>query len=498
MPGVTTGILCNALPLSAEHVKSIEKDVLENQETFAYIDENSELCFSLPSEPDVIKDLAWNNAYELCNVEGILTKHAYRKTGLETFTLDKTFIKNRVEDSWSDSTMPTERLEGDGQEFYTTAPSTLSFRSTAPLDEFQDVQINGETVDPANYTLEEGSTIVKLKHDYLSTLNVGKYELSVVSDSKTVKGDFTVKAPELNESGFYYSQVYYGGEVSLGDNFNGELAFFITESNECFLINYSSGDCSSVTMTQEENLYTIYLYDDVYIKGYFTEGGVFKGTESFASGGKWAPDYIGEGVDFTLFSGDHRAASDGSMLYIKDPSAEGYRVAKCFSTAEKIDNIKTNIVNLPVTRINSSCFNGCDHLKELVIPDFMSDIYSNTILGADNIEKITVPYIPPSFGGDTNVLSFLGNTSNSIHTFILTEGETRIIDKAFCETALTNITLPSTLVHIGWHAFSSSPALTNIVFNGTTEQWNAIEKVPDWNYDIPATYVQCSDGQVAL
>jgi hypothetical protein len=76
------------------------------------------------------------------------------------------------------------------------APSTLSFRSTAPLNELQDVQINGQTVDPANYELEEGSTIVKLKHDYLSTLDIGKYEVSVVSDSKIVKGDFTVTAPE--------------------------------------------------------------------------------------------------------------------------------------------------------------------------------------------------------------------------------------------------------------------------------------------------------------
>ena len=65
-----------------------------------------------------------------------------------------------------------EALGGSGSEYYTVAPSALSFRSTAPLDDFQEVQINGEIVDPSNYTLEEGSTIVKLSSDYLKTLVV--------------------------------------------------------------------------------------------------------------------------------------------------------------------------------------------------------------------------------------------------------------------------------------------------------------------------------------
>ncbi|MBQ2005988.1 MAG: hypothetical protein II205_00290, partial [Bacteroidales bacterium] len=99
-----------------------------------------------------------------------------------------------------------ERLEGDGAEYYTLAPTALSFRSTAPLNEFQEVKVNGEVVDPSNYTLEEGSTIVTLSIDYLKTLDIGSYEVDIVSDSKTVKGGFTVAAPELNEYGFYYNQ----------------------------------------------------------------------------------------------------------------------------------------------------------------------------------------------------------------------------------------------------------------------------------------------------
>jgi hypothetical protein len=40
--------------------------------------------------------------------------------------------------------------------------------------------------------------------------------------------------------------------------------------------------------------------------------------------------------------------------------------------------------------------------------------------------------------------------------------------------------------------------LTSITYEGTQEQWNSITKGIDWNYLVLATYVQCSDGQVAL
>ena len=95
---------------------------------------------------------------------------------------------SELETHWSG--LGEEILEGDGQEFHKFAPTALSFRSTAPLSELQEVQINGVTVDPSNYTLEEGSTIVTFPIDYLKTLNVGNYEVAVASENKTVKDNF--------------------------------------------------------------------------------------------------------------------------------------------------------------------------------------------------------------------------------------------------------------------------------------------------------------------
>jgi hypothetical protein len=48
------------------------------------------------------------------------------------------------------------------------------------------------------------------------------------------------------------------------------------------------------------------------------------------------------------------------------------------------------------------------------------------------------------------------------------------------------------------YVFNGCSDLNSITYEGTQEQWNTITKGSDWNYSAPATYVQCTDGQVTL
>jgi hypothetical protein len=80
MQGINTGILTNAHPLSAEQIKALERRVAEEHEAFAYLDENSQLCFALPYGVNGIKDLAWHNAYEVTAKNNTLTKKVFSKT----------------------------------------------------------------------------------------------------------------------------------------------------------------------------------------------------------------------------------------------------------------------------------------------------------------------------------------------------------------------------------------------------------------------------------
>jgi hypothetical protein len=70
---------------------------------------------------------------------------------------------------------------------------------------------------------------------------------------------------------------------------------------------------------------------------------------------------------------------------------------------------------------------------------------------------------------------------------------------AFCEcSSLTSVTIPNGLASIGYRAFENCVSLNSVAFNGTVAQWNTISKGGKLNINVPATYVQCSDGQVEL
>lgn len=68
-------------------------------------------------------------------------------------------------------------------------------------------------------------------------------------------------------------------------------------------------------------------------------------------------------------------------------------------------------------------------------------------------------------------------------------------------SSLTSIAIPNSVTNFGDYPFINCSSLTSITFEGTMEEWNSITKKEGWNgwnSGIPATYVQCSDGQVAL
>lgn len=119
MSGINTGILTNAYPLSTNHIKELEAKVLNGEGSFVYLDENSKLCFAMHKGVNNIKELAWDNAYELTNAGNLLTKRAYKKTGLKTFALDSTYTKSSLNASWTAAAIPVFEFDGifTGNEF---------------------------------------------------------------------------------------------------------------------------------------------------------------------------------------------------------------------------------------------------------------------------------------------------------------------------------------------------------------------------------------------
>ena len=538
-----------------------------------------------------------------------------------------------------------ERLEGDGQEFHKFAPAALTFRSTAPLNELQEVQINGVTVDPSNYTTEEGSTIVTLPIEYLNTLDVDNYEITVVSDSMSAKGGFTVVEPQLNEHGFYYNQPYSANLPMFG----GDTAFFVREDGTYDIITVGkTPDTGNYTMSGNNIVATHPML------GTITCTISSDGTEVFCNELQ---------VAFKLSNSTSIAADEDYVyVYMEDFGGDGgYEVICIDKTKTEYGAIKTGINGIDTLAIGERAFNNCTNLTSIVIPSCIIGVFNGAFSGCISLDEVIfencqVYYdreyafpdspltkgisIRHSYFKNDYVCDICGHCEH-LHTevvnktddysgdivckdcgktltsgtyripvgatyYISSTGETlsegdwfpsrmqkgdqytygqyeytlyiagattywnfKVIDKTLYEydvwleeinglrvisrisshafencdsftsitipngvtaiesyafwdcDSLTSITIPNGVTAIGMGAFEHCGSLTSITipdsvtiisdsvfkdcqdlisitFNGTTAQWDAITKGDYWNYRVPATYVQCSDGQVAL
>lgn len=82
-----------------------------------------------------------------------------------------------------------------------TPGQDLVFRCDGELDNLEGIYVDGERVDPSNYTLKRGSTILTLKAGFLDTLGSGEHTLEFrYTDGGSANVTFTVEAkvtPEM-------------------------------------------------------------------------------------------------------------------------------------------------------------------------------------------------------------------------------------------------------------------------------------------------------------
>ena len=118
-------------------------------------------------------------------------KYFADEDGTKEISLSKTVIKK----------LPPEIIEGNNAIVNNEEKKSLTFRSNATFADFILVELDGKTLDEKYYTKAEGSIIVTLNNDFVSTLSVGEHTLGIVSESGTATAKFTVKASEIpNES----------------------------------------------------------------------------------------------------------------------------------------------------------------------------------------------------------------------------------------------------------------------------------------------------------
>lgn len=142
-----------------------------------------------------------------------------------------------------------------------------------------------------------------------------------------------------------------------------------------------------------------------------------------------------------------------------------------------------------VTKISDFAFENCLGLTEMTIPSTVTDLGRQLFRGCVNLTSVT---IMPS-----TLLSQVFEQS-SVTSILFSEGCESIPSMCLRVTSLTSITIPSTVISIGSSAFEGCAGLSSITFSGTCSQWNSVSKADSWNREVPATVVQCSDGDVVI
>ena len=133
-------------------------------------------------------------------------------------------------------------------------------------------------------------------------------------------------------------------------------------------------------------------------------------------------------------------------------------------------------VSLPdgIKKIDTAVFKGCTSLSSVKIPDGVTFIPSFTFDGCTALTSVSIP------GTVKEIWQFAFKDCTAIESIVIPEG-VEYIDQsgisAFwgCDK-LTSITLPVSLKGLARDLFFAAPNLRDVYYNGTKEQYGAIEK----------------------
>ena len=145
-------------------------------------------------------------------------------------------------------------------------------------------------------------------------------------------------------------------------------------------------------------------------------------------------------------------------------------------------------------------FTGCA-VKDVYIPVCIEWVGPNSFDDCTQIESITVEegneyyysagncLIERNASGETTLIKGCDNS-------YVAEGVDIIRYEAFKDCNFKSLTIASTVKEISSYAFQDCTQLTDIIFEGTVEEWNAVEKVSGWDINTGEYVVRCTDGIV--
>lgn len=141
--------------------------------------------------------------------------------------------------------------------------------------------------------------------------------------------------------------------------------------------------------------------------------------------------------------------------------------------------------------IETYAFTGCSSLREIRIASALA-IYDYAFKDCTGLELAVLP------DGCEALAGRIFENCTSLRSVKL-PAKLGYLDTLFVNcTSLESLTLPAELTQIGSAPFVGCDKLTDLRFDGTLAEWNAVEKPLFWNRDCNFTAVHCTDGAAEI
>ncbi len=169
----------------------------------------------------------------------------------------------------------------------------------------------------------------------------------------------------------------------------------------------------------------------------------------------------------------HKIVLPNSLRVISSGAFYNYEVLEDVSLPENLEYI------------GNKAFYGCREIKNMEIPD------SVTHIGYDALTNTGAGEI---FGSVQYVGDWAVDERYNQSKIELTDGIRGIASNTFYNSKALSISIPASVNIICRDAFSSCSGLENIIYRGTVDEWNAIEKEENWSVNSLNYIIKCQDG----
>jgi len=191
--------------------------------------------------------------------------------------------------------------------------------------------------------------------------------------------------------------------------------------------------------------------------------------ETDAMGGSWS------NLTWTLDS------STGHLTISGSGAMNGFDLNSRAAWRPYKESIKKVTIVEGVTSVGASAFTDCHSLTEVVLPDSVTSIGDLAFTYCKALPAIVLPKNLRSIKESV----FWGCTA--LTEIVIPDGVATVGNAAFLECEnLTRVVIPDSVTTIEKSAFSSCQKLESIIYCGSEEQWNSVEKGIDWDRNTGA------------